>query len=167
MAKKMGDPQYIPKFIAYLERPHMAQVVSQYLASIDLRKYTTGVDGAHRVTFQSTRPFSEYYKDCRTLNLAPLPRFASALINSKYGVPVDGIVEIDSKKFLQEFIAYDETSNNDAKKRPNAQTVGRDIKKFKSIVPHRYSAKMTYRIDFTKLKEELDEMNQYDINAYL
>jgi hypothetical protein len=54
------DSDYISRFVEYLERQHMPQVVAQYLASIDLSKYTRGIDGAPRLTFQMTRPFTQH-----------------------------------------------------------------------------------------------------------
>jgi hypothetical protein len=164
------DRDYIPKFVEYLERPHMPQVVAQYLASVDLSKYTKGINGAPRLTFQKTRPFTKFYNECRKQNLPLLSRFLSALINSQYGTlntTADGLVEMEAKSFLEEYTKYYETASNDRQHTPTSVGVGREITRFKTIVAHRYAKSMAYRLDYVKLQQELTELNQYDERAFL
>lgn len=145
-----NNAQYFTSLGAHLERPEVARAYYQYLMSLDLSAYP--------VSFQCSRPITQYYTESQHNSIPTISRFFSALVNSAYPEP-----QIPCRELYKKYELFHAHGNY--KFLMTETAFGRDAKKYAGVTFHRLSGCRNYRFNHDEIKKYLLANNEYDQDA--
>jgi hypothetical protein len=160
------DIKYIQGMGAYLKRPETAAGVYYVLKNmVDLSKYYCGKDS---VSFDNTKPRTEFYKEIQGFSIPIMQLFMSALINANTQLPGNGEISYSPQWLLEQYVAFGK--NEKGSFSSSQKAFGSALRPFVDggvITKDRTAGGYVYKFSFVNLKNYLIAKRQYEGDAFL
>jgi hypothetical protein len=148
------DEDYYFNLGQQLKRKEVARAFYEYLKMRDLSKYA--------VSFQRSRPMTEYYIQSRKASIPVLQRFLSALINSKRFIASSDAekVECTMAVLFREFSRFQEIGKFQSNM--TQTTFCTKLKSMPGVTKKSKFGSPIYELDYVHMKKQLSDNHEYD-----